>query len=295
MKNFEKNAADEPVLQEGVGQPDGLRRDRPSRSGRRRRRPTRTSARPTPRNWRRRSRRQRDPRLPRARTSPAAHCQPRPRATRAARAPCRRKSRARAARTDARRHAGRWPTHAELDRRDDRRPPRRRRRRPARRHAAVDAPHDHRRSTPSTCGSAALVSWLSLPLMFAMVYEVDRALCVHRADRLGLRHEPHALRRDVRARRRLRALQGRAHPLRLPLPQVVGARRRAAWTPCSTSSSTSRPCSSSCGSPSEWAWTAVDARRARHGHRVDAAARARAGLPAVRHRLPASSRASRSC
>ncbi len=58
-----------------------------------------------------------------------------------------------------------------------------------------------------------------------------RALLLHRADRLGLRHQPHDLRRDVHARRGLRAFQGRAHPLGLSLSQAGRCKRRAGSTP----------------------------------------------------------------
>ena len=57
------------------------------------------------------------------------------------------------------------------------------------------------------------VSWLTLPLMLAMTYEVVARYFFTAPDRVGVRHQPHDLRRDVRARRGVCAEQGRAYPL----------------------------------------------------------------------------------
>ena len=71
--------------------------------------------------------------------------------------------------------------------------------------------------------TGTVFSWLSVPLVLAVTYEVDRALRVPRADDLGVRHHLHAVRLAVHAGRRLRPAQGRAYPHRLLLGAVLDA------------------------------------------------------------------------
>ena len=82
-----------------------------------------------------------------------------------------------------------------------------------------------RRSSPEASGKA--VAWLIVPMVLSLVWEVDGALSVQRADRVGVRHDVHALRHVLHAGLGVDAAAWRPHPHRLCTTGSWSPRTRA--------------------------------------------------------------------